>query len=55
MVARSNEDGEEAFMCVNVERPRSSGNQSGASFCDRAQKQCRPLLAIADQCELIHI
>ena len=26
MVARSNEDGEEAFMCVNVERPRSSGN-----------------------------
>ena len=26
MVARSNEDGEEAFMCMNVERPRSSGN-----------------------------
>ena len=26
MVARSNEDGEEAFTCVNVERPRSSGN-----------------------------
>ena len=24
MVAKSNEDGEEAFMCVNVERPRSS-------------------------------
>ena len=26
MVARSHEGGEEAFMCVNVERPRSSGN-----------------------------
>ena len=26
MVARSHEDGEEAFKCVNVERPRSSGN-----------------------------
>ena len=26
MVARSHEDGEEAFTCVNVERPRSSGN-----------------------------
>ena len=26
MVAKSHEDGEEAFTCVNVERPRSSGN-----------------------------
>ena len=26
MVARFIEDGEEAFRCVNVERPRSSGN-----------------------------
>ena len=26
MVARSNEDGEEAFTCMNVEKPRSSGN-----------------------------
>ena len=26
MVFRSNEDGEEAFTCVNVEKPRSSGN-----------------------------
>ena len=26
MVTRSIEDGEEAFMCVNVKRPRSSGN-----------------------------
>ena len=26
MVARSKEDGKEAFTCVNVERPRSSGN-----------------------------
>ena len=26
MVARSNEYGEEASTCVNVERPRSSGN-----------------------------
>ena len=26
MVTRSNEDGEEAFTCVNVKRPRSSGN-----------------------------
>ena len=26
MVARSNEDGEEAFMCMNVAKPRSSGN-----------------------------
>ena len=26
MVARSNEDGEEACTCVNVERPRSRGN-----------------------------
>ena len=28
---------------------------SGAGFCDRAQKQCRPLLAITDQCELIYM
>ena len=26
MVPRSNEDGEEACTCVNVEKPRSSGN-----------------------------
>ena len=26
MVARSNEDGEEAFTCMNVEKPRSRGN-----------------------------
>ena len=26
MVARSKEDGKEAFTCMNVERPRSSGN-----------------------------
>ena len=26
MVARSNEDGEDACTCVNVEKPRSSGN-----------------------------
>ena len=26
MVARSNADGEEAFTCVNAEKPRSSGN-----------------------------
>ena len=26
MVARSSEDGEEAFTCMNVEKPRSSGN-----------------------------
>ena len=26
MVAKSHEDGEEAFRCVNMERPRSSGN-----------------------------
>ena len=26
MMARSHEDGEEAFTCVNVKRPRSSGN-----------------------------
>ena len=26
MVARSHEDGEEVFMCENMERPRSSGN-----------------------------
>ena len=26
MVARSNEDGEEAFKCVHTEKPRSSGN-----------------------------
>ena len=25
-------------------------NYSGAGFCDRAKKQCRPLLAITDQC-----
>ena len=31
----------------------NNNNQSGASFCDRAQKQCRPLLAITDQCEFI--
>ena len=26
MVAKSDKDGEEAFTCLNVERPRSSGN-----------------------------
>ena len=26
ILARSNEDGEEACTCVNVEKPRSSGN-----------------------------
>ena len=29
--------------------------ERGAGFCDRAQKQCRPLLAIKDQCELIYM
>ena len=28
MVAKSNEDGEEAFMCVKVQRPRPSGKCS---------------------------
>ena len=31
MVARSNEDGEEACTCVNVEKPRSSGNSKKSS------------------------
>ena len=32
MVARSNEDGEEAFTCVNEERPRSSGNSKKSNL-----------------------
>ena len=32
MVARSNEDVEEAFRCVNVERPRSHGNLKKSSL-----------------------
>ena len=31
MMAKSHEDGEEAFTCVNVERPRSSGNSKKSS------------------------
>ena len=31
-MARSHKDGEEAFMCVNVERPRSSGNSKKSSL-----------------------
>ena len=30
-VAKSNEDSEEAFMCVKVERPRPSGNSKKCS------------------------
>ena len=33
MVARSNEDGDEAFKCVNVEKPRSSGNSKKSNSC----------------------
>ena len=32
MVARSHEDGEEAFTCVNVDRPRSSGNSKRSNL-----------------------
>ena len=32
MVAKSYEDGEESFMCVNMERPRSSGNSKKSSL-----------------------
>ena len=32
MVARSNEDGEEACMCVNVEKFRSSGNSKKSNL-----------------------
>ena len=32
MVARSNEDGEEALTCVNVDRPRSSGNSKRSNL-----------------------
>ena len=32
MVARSNEDGEEAFKCVKVERIRSSGNSKKSNL-----------------------
>ena len=32
MMARSHEDGEEAFTCVNVERPRSSGNSKKSNL-----------------------
>ena len=32
MVIKSHEDGEEAFMCVNVERPRSRGNSKKSSL-----------------------
>ena len=31
MMAKSYEDGEEAFTCVNVERPRSSGNSGNSN------------------------
>ena len=41
MVARSNEDGEEAFMCVNVERPRSKGNskKSNSNRCSSSDDE----------------
>ena len=32
MVAWSKEDGEEAFTCVNVKRPRSSGNSKKSNL-----------------------
>ena len=32
MAARSHEDVEEAFTCVNVERPRSSGNSKKSNL-----------------------
>ena len=32
MVAKSHEDGKEALMCVNVRRPRSSGNSKKGSL-----------------------
>ena len=32
MVSRSSEDGAEAFTCVNVERPRSSGNSKKSNL-----------------------
>ena len=32
MVTKSHEDGEEAFTCVNMERPRSSGNSKKSSL-----------------------
>ena len=31
MVAKSHEGGGEAFTCVNVERPRSSGNSKNST------------------------
>ena len=32
-----------------------SHSETVASLCDRAQKQCQPLLGFADQCELIYV
>ena len=38
MMARSTEDGEEACTCVNVERPRSSGNSKKVIQTDQLVK-----------------
>ena len=48
MVARSNKDGDEAFKCVNVEKPRSSGNSKKVIHTDQLVKvrQYTVLLAV---------
>ena len=40
MVARSNEDGEEACTCVNVEKPRSSGNSKKSNLNRSTSDRC---------------
>ena len=46
MVARSNEDGEEAFTCVNVEKLGSSGN-SKKSNSNRSTREDDPVYSAA--------
>ena len=54
MVARSNEDGEEACMCVNVEKPRSSGN-SKKSNSNRSSVPLKKITTEAVAEALLHI
>ena len=63
MVAKSHKDGKEAFTCVNMERPRSSGNSKKTSLNGLASDggavcQCLPGFPIlhrtlqGDACQL---
>ena len=52
MVARSNEDGEEAGTCMNVERSRSSGN-SKKSNLNRSTSEDKAIYSAACRAQSI--